>query len=742
MNKKTNHKGFTITELVIVIAVVAILAAVLIPTFVSLIKKANTSADIQMVRNFNTIVAMETAMGNGEISPHEAIVAVAENGYKIEHITPTADERTIVFDAANYRFALLDKEGKEIFPKDKDSGTDKSNLFVVSDTYPAANYDGYAVYLTEAYAGAATIEVTTGVDTGYNDDVTMITYTGDKEVAVRGGEHTTIQVNSGTVHHYDIAWAAYENGGTYVEHGKLQAGKESGAYVPTGFAGGKGTKENPYLVATAEQFAKLEDYNDSFENGTEIYFAMIEDIVLNGENISSLNGTLDGNGHTITFGESFSTGGWPGLFCYTYGDTVIKDVEFAVTTTSYAPVTYAYGTSLTMDNVTVKGTDPSKYYRLGNNGSGLFAYGSYGCDVVLRNCVADINIENTSTSRAGLFIGTLKGVTVGGTATHGNRVVFENCVNKGTYIASSYVGFFDGSGGRDGFVPMLVNSPDAPYSTETYKFYEADMCSKCFAAGATSGTVAHDGYCGANWALDEQVNGQWIPGNSATAVKQNNYYTVCYINNCANEGVIIGNNSNSAYYDAYVFSMSTSAPHVAGPRKDAGEALTEAQFKKGIMIGADMKLDVANNNNTVTFTTDSTGKVDHYLFQAGMTFKLTNTTDSSNEGNEPLQIALNMTAAEAASFQYKHISKVVLTTDAEEYATAYEQNKANEVAYGDRITYVMVDQPDGSVMIIAKVTVPGGWTVTRNPDRVTYTVIGYDGTNHPIAHGSRHFYFS
>ena len=44
--KKTN-KGFTIVELVVVIAVVAVLAAVLIPTFTSIIKKANDSAYLQ-----------------------------------------------------------------------------------------------------------------------------------------------------------------------------------------------------------------------------------------------------------------------------------------------------------------------------------------------------------------------------------------------------------------------------------------------------------------------------------------------------------------------------------------------------------------------------------------------------------------------------------------------------------------------------------------------------------------------
>lgn len=41
--KKTNRKGFTIVELVIVIAVIAILAGVLMPTFASVVKNLNTA---------------------------------------------------------------------------------------------------------------------------------------------------------------------------------------------------------------------------------------------------------------------------------------------------------------------------------------------------------------------------------------------------------------------------------------------------------------------------------------------------------------------------------------------------------------------------------------------------------------------------------------------------------------------------------------------------------------------------
>lgn len=48
--KNRKRKGFTIVELVIVIAIVAVLAGVLIPTFASIIDKANQSADVQAAR--------------------------------------------------------------------------------------------------------------------------------------------------------------------------------------------------------------------------------------------------------------------------------------------------------------------------------------------------------------------------------------------------------------------------------------------------------------------------------------------------------------------------------------------------------------------------------------------------------------------------------------------------------------------------------------------------------------------
>lgn len=49
--KKTNKKGFTLVELVIVIAVIAILAGVMIATFSNVVSKANASADLQEIKS-------------------------------------------------------------------------------------------------------------------------------------------------------------------------------------------------------------------------------------------------------------------------------------------------------------------------------------------------------------------------------------------------------------------------------------------------------------------------------------------------------------------------------------------------------------------------------------------------------------------------------------------------------------------------------------------------------------------
>ncbi len=94
MNKKMNKKGFTIVELVIVIAVIAILAAVLIPTFSGVIKKANQSAAMQYAASlYKEALALDLADGVADGKEGNAAITTVEG----KTVTYTNDGTTISF---------------------------------------------------------------------------------------------------------------------------------------------------------------------------------------------------------------------------------------------------------------------------------------------------------------------------------------------------------------------------------------------------------------------------------------------------------------------------------------------------------------------------------------------------------------------------------------------------------------------------------------------------------------------
>ena len=125
--KHTNKKGFTIVELVIVIAVIAILAAVLIPTFTNLVKKANQSADLQAARQMSTVLAAEPGIGN---DIDKVIDLLVEAGYNAaESLKP------ITKDHAFYYFVdgVLYVSDNGETPREAHEGADA----VLTDAYTA-----------------------------------------------------------------------------------------------------------------------------------------------------------------------------------------------------------------------------------------------------------------------------------------------------------------------------------------------------------------------------------------------------------------------------------------------------------------------------------------------------------------------------------------------------------------------------------------------------------------------------
>ena len=123
--KRSNKKGFTIVELVIVIAIIAILAAVLIPTFASLIQKANTSADIQACREMNTFLAVNEVTGNKDIT--DVYAALKAGGMTAKDYRPLVSDRYFFWDSKLNRVLYTDKDNKVLYPDEYKDVTSKSD---------------------------------------------------------------------------------------------------------------------------------------------------------------------------------------------------------------------------------------------------------------------------------------------------------------------------------------------------------------------------------------------------------------------------------------------------------------------------------------------------------------------------------------------------------------------------------------------------------------------------------------
>ena len=205
-----NKRGFTIVELVIVIAVVAILSAVLIPTFSSLIKKANVTADQTLVRNLNTSLAIASDGKNGKSTMYETLNDLKGQGYDITKLSPTSAGSDIVWDSNNNQFVLVMENGKYY------TGTAYEN-YKEEDYYKLwkiytnteVSDSKYSVYLSNNdLTGEVTVNGV-GFDAGENTGISKVTYNGNtvaRDVVVRtnGGE-LVVDGEKDTIYHYGAA---------------------------------------------------------------------------------------------------------------------------------------------------------------------------------------------------------------------------------------------------------------------------------------------------------------------------------------------------------------------------------------------------------------------------------------------------------------------------------------------------------------------------------------------------------
>ena len=479
--KRSTKKGFTIVELVIVIAIIAILAAVLIPTFASLIQKANVSKDTQLVRNLNTALVADNAEHK---TMQSALDAAAAFGYDVGKINASAMGNEILWDSRNDVFCYLKDGNVEHIPE--------TVLKVAKDEVKPYDYwqictkvpdtQTYSIYWNnEAAPNFGTTALTVGFDAGKCNAIDTLTYTGgtkqDVVIRTNGG---TLVVNAASDHveHYGLAKVVEVKAvseATYVEHGTVakmtldaaaknviikstavvvelatasdKVSVESNAYVGTvsgekkdsvsGTVGG-----DTIRVTTFDQLQALALASTIGIDLANKEISLQNDIDASGRTWTPFgwskekpfSGTINGNGHKIT-----------GLSSKGYTSTETYTTQLGTTAVPYALIAYAtYNVTvqdLTLD-VNFEQTTGTKLFAAGVIASydfdAITTTHSDGYDVVVLNVT--VNGYISGNDQAAAIMGTNYVGTCNNAKNAAIRFRLENCVNNATIKSENRVG--------------------------------------------------------------------------------------------------------------------------------------------------------------------------------------------------------------------------------------------------------------------------------------------------------------
>ena len=211
MRKKYN-RGFTTPELVIVIVVIAILAAVLIPTLIILATNQNSgedsdpevAADIALARNMNAVLA---ASETTPVSMSDLVVILENNGYRIDNLSP-AEQGNVFFVESDEQsnFLYCGRRHGIVYGGCSAYGIYHSPEFWLTvrskaemEAWPDLSYY-FAADITESLEFSTASSINTG-----NYTAGEVTYTYGEEASVTvEGTLSSLTVNApyATVHNY------------------------------------------------------------------------------------------------------------------------------------------------------------------------------------------------------------------------------------------------------------------------------------------------------------------------------------------------------------------------------------------------------------------------------------------------------------------------------------------------------------------------------------------------------------
>ena len=210
-------RAFTIVELVVVMAVLAVLSAILVPTLTGIMSSAELQNGKRLIRNLNTILVSETNGENKDTSIEEAVAYVEDNGISAENLVEDSKNIEILYDAENGQFVLLNlKSGADVYF----TGTAKEdyenldiNFWKFYDKSTLTSNEEYSIYIV-GNEEIGEVEVN-GVDfnAGKNENISSVKFIGSEsrtageiEVSLTtNGGNLQVQSNNEKINHYGKA---------------------------------------------------------------------------------------------------------------------------------------------------------------------------------------------------------------------------------------------------------------------------------------------------------------------------------------------------------------------------------------------------------------------------------------------------------------------------------------------------------------------------------------------------------
>lgn len=214
-----SKRGFSIVELLIVLAVIAILAAVCIPVFSNVISNADRTAKVASARNLNLVILTESVAGNAPTDMSEAVALAIGNGCTLGELDASGNS-SLLWDSQRQLFCVYDGISIE-YPGSSGSTeaqmTDEAHPELWGVYFDAPTEQRFSIYWASEADFADTLTV--GFDAGDNKSAFCIYFSGTSPCVIKTNGQS---INaSGEVSHYGAAGKVTLNNAVYYEYGSV-----------------------------------------------------------------------------------------------------------------------------------------------------------------------------------------------------------------------------------------------------------------------------------------------------------------------------------------------------------------------------------------------------------------------------------------------------------------------------------------------------------------------------------------